>query len=273
MGPCARLAIACGLAAGLSAGTPPAAGEARPIEIKACRQVVVQVDDPAARATGETVAKWVCDRATQLAPRFGLNRGQLVWVRIAADTRAFHRLTGQSFHTVAVYQSRGIRDMIITQPADLLGDRARVEQVLTHELIHLMVRRALGGRCPTWLNEGLAQWFAGQRTGGAPPASEQELEALERRWHDPATSVTQRRQDYRASVALVARWVEQVGEEAMLAAVLRLRTSVRVLDLDIDGRSVRMWLFPADGAADPGLTELPLDEMIERARTGPPPKP
>ena len=36
---------------------------------------------------------------------------------------------------------------------------------LKHELVHSFVGPKTRSRCPTWLNEGLAQWFEGERSG------------------------------------------------------------------------------------------------------------
>jgi tetratricopeptide (TPR) repeat protein len=36
--------------------------------------------------------------------------------------------------------------------------------MLMHELVHSFIRQKTLGRCPTWLNEGLAQWFEGRRS-------------------------------------------------------------------------------------------------------------
>ena len=38
-------------------------------------------------------------------------------------------------------------------------------RILKHELMHSFVYQKTGGRCPTWLQEGVAQWMEGRRTG------------------------------------------------------------------------------------------------------------
>jgi hypothetical protein len=120
----------CAFLSLLMAPGPSAAEE--PLRIKKCRQVVVLVEDRETEATGVRVAELVCKKAMRLAPLFGLNRGQLVWVHMAASGLSFNRLTGQSHYTVAVYMARGIGDKIITQPADVLNKNDRLEDVLTH---------------------------------------------------------------------------------------------------------------------------------------------
>ena len=38
-------------------------------------------------------------------------------------------------------------------------------RILKHELTHSFVFQKTAGRCPTWLQEGVAQWMEGRRTG------------------------------------------------------------------------------------------------------------
>jgi hypothetical protein len=38
---------------------------------------------------------------------------------------------------------------------------------LKHELTHSFVFQKTSGRCPTWLQEGIAQWISGRRSGNA----------------------------------------------------------------------------------------------------------
>lgn len=40
----------------------------------------------------------------------------------------------------------------------------QLSRTLMHELVHSFVQQKTLGRCPTWLNEGLAQWFEGRRS-------------------------------------------------------------------------------------------------------------
>ena len=42
----------------------------------------------------------------------------------------------------------------------------QLEMVLKHELTHSFITQMTQGRAPTWLQEGLAQWMEGLRTGG-----------------------------------------------------------------------------------------------------------
>ena len=43
-------------------GASPAAGGQKPLQVKECRQVVVEVEDHDAKETGERVGKYVCEK-------------------------------------------------------------------------------------------------------------------------------------------------------------------------------------------------------------------
>ncbi len=42
---------------------------------------------------------------------------------------------------------------------------AELSRVLKHELTHSFIQQKTRGRCPVWLQEGVAQWMEGQRSG------------------------------------------------------------------------------------------------------------
>ena len=81
---------------------------------------------------------------------------------------------------VILYTQQSFRD--VTHAADWMGAlndgriRAPVQgldsvteslsRMLMHELTHSFVRQMTVGRCPTWLQEGLAQWMEGRRSAG-----------------------------------------------------------------------------------------------------------
>lgn len=49
----------------------------------------------------------------------------------------------------------------------LSGVTPELSRVLKHELTHSFVQQKTRGRAPTWLQEGLAQWMEGRRSGGS----------------------------------------------------------------------------------------------------------
>jgi tetratricopeptide (TPR) repeat protein len=56
------------------------------------------------------------------------------------------------------------RIRVPVQGLDSVSDE--LSRVLKHELTHSFVRQMTVGRCPTWLQEGLAQWMEGKRSAG-----------------------------------------------------------------------------------------------------------
>ena len=167
-------------------------------------------------------------------------------VFIPDDLKSFYKLTGRGMYTLAVYNSRR---GIITQPAKLLKRLrrlGRLERTLTHELVHWFVDVTFGWRCPMWLNEGLAQWFEGIRASGKLLVTEEGIRALERRWRSGGTSLAQRRQDYLVSLALTTRLINRAGLDHLITALKDLKGVRNIMDLEVNRRSIRNWLFSAD---------------------------
>jgi tetratricopeptide (TPR) repeat protein len=76
--------------------------------------------------------------------------------------------TKQEFRdiTLAPSWAGGLNDGRIRVPVEGLNSvTAELSRVLKHELTHSFVYQMSLGRCPTWLNEGLAQWMEGKRSG------------------------------------------------------------------------------------------------------------
>ncbi len=47
----------------------------------------------------------------------------------------------------------------------LTGVDQELSRILKHELTHSFIQQKTHGRAPTWIQEGLAQWMEGQRSG------------------------------------------------------------------------------------------------------------
>jgi tetratricopeptide (TPR) repeat protein len=59
-----------------------------------------------------------------------------------------------------------LNDGRIRVPVQGLSDvTPELSRVLKHELTHSFIQQKTQGRCPAWLQEGLAQWMEGQRSG------------------------------------------------------------------------------------------------------------
>ncbi len=88
--------------------------------------------------------------------------------------------TGQQFFDVTKAPSwaDGLNDGKMRIPVhDLSGVTPQLEAVLKHEMAHSFVHAATRGRCPTWLNEGIAQMEE-------PRSSSTFAEPLARLFHD-----------------------------------------------------------------------------------------
>jgi tetratricopeptide (TPR) repeat protein len=75
--------------------------------------------------------------------------------------------TEQSFRDItrAPSWAGGLNDGRIRVPVQGLDSVTEdLSRVLKHELTHSFVQQMTLGRCPTWLNEGLAQWMEGRRS-------------------------------------------------------------------------------------------------------------
>lgn len=94
--------------------------------------------------------------------RLGLKLDQPAKVFSLPDELAFEREVGERLdHIVAIARSEPC-EIIINRPALLRESPPRQEQILTHEMSHLLVGRGLPGRLPAWLDEGLAMTVAGE---------------------------------------------------------------------------------------------------------------
>ena len=63
--------------------------------------------------------------------------------------------------------AKGLYDGKIRIPIGGLTEKSRtLERVVTHEYTHAVIHQMTGARCPTWLNEGLAQYFEGEPEDG-----------------------------------------------------------------------------------------------------------
>ena len=101
-------------------------------------------------------------------------------------------------------------------------------RVLRHELAHSFVTWRTGNNCPTWLQEGIAQWLEGgdpraQRRGARTPARASLLPALvtlEGPFH--ALPEAEAQVAYAASLSAVAHILRRRGE----AGVVRLLSAL-----------------------------------------------
>jgi tetratricopeptide (TPR) repeat protein len=105
--------------------------------------------------------------------------------------------------------------------ADLERELHGLDQLLRHELVHFFVQSIGGSSVPGWFNEGLAQWFSGERTialkrakqlftgkDAKPFLAMSELSGSFSKWTDEEMV----KRAYSQSVVLVDALAERYGE-------------------------------------------------------------
>jgi hypothetical protein len=137
-------------------------------------------------------------------------------VEVVLQTAASFRDTTRAPEWVAAWNDGAIRVPV----AGLDAPTAGLARVLRHELVHTFVAARAGAACPTWLQEGLAQWLSGSdasrddaalaRLGGRLPR----LESLE----SPFTGLSEQEAAiaYAQSLSVVAHVARTRGERALL---------------------------------------------------------
>jgi len=223
-------------------------------DLSECDDVRTVMEDPFPPLGDEAagmVAEIVCRKLHDLAPLFAvkLDGRRLVGLLITESMESFTKKTGRGPYTLAVFSSRY---GIITQPAQTLQqlrDHKRLERTTTHELTHFLIHKVAGITCPSWLHEGLAQWFEGLRPRRSIMISAEEIAKLEMRWHLPGISLRQRSLDYQISLMLVAKIIHRAGQAALLDSLKDIPACRDKLDLPLAGRSIREWLLSADAPA------------------------
>ncbi|MBW1810057.1 MAG: hypothetical protein JRJ87_17805 [Deltaproteobacteria bacterium] len=226
-------------------------GTALSYDLSECLAVETIIEDPFPPFGDEAaskVAEIVCRKLEELAPLFGvsLEGRRILRLFIPEDMQSFTKRTGRGRYTLAVYSSR---QGIITQPAqtlDKLHDRKKLEGTIAHELTHFLIHRVVGGHCPKWIHEGLAQWFQGRRTKGRILMTEEAIRKLELRWRTYNVPIRQRSKDYYASLVLVTRLIERAGQEAVLESLNEIHRQKNIMELPIGKRTLREWLYSAD---------------------------
>lgn len=78
---------------------------------------------------------------------------------VAYSTKDFQRIAGVPNWVSGIYDGK-----IRLPAAELAKKRSELTSFLTHEYTHVVIHGICGNHCPTWLNEGIAQYEEGRRT-------------------------------------------------------------------------------------------------------------
>jgi tetratricopeptide (TPR) repeat protein len=117
-----------------------------------------------------------------------------------------------------------------------------LSRVLKHELTHSFVRQKTRGHAPTWVQEGLAQWMEGKRSGPSAGALVQNFE----------------QQQARPLAALEGSWIQLPAMEAGYAYAWALATVEYIVRVDGMGDMERI----LDRIATGSPTEAAVHEVL-----------
>jgi tetratricopeptide (TPR) repeat protein len=143
-------------------------------------------------------------------------------VEVVLQTAAAFRDTTRAPEWVAAWNDGAIRVPV----AGLAAPTPELVRVLRHELVHSFLTWRGGGACPTWLQEGLAQWLSGSDSAredamlASLRAPLPRIESLER----PFTGLSEEQATvaYASSLSVVARVARTCGEPAIRSLIDRL---------------------------------------------------
>ena len=126
---------------------------------------------PGGADTARRVADLIDEAAPRIAPLVGTDDLSPVPAIIYLDRREFLAATGMPPRAavvgLAVFPAGVIH-------VDSTGALASIERVVPHEVGHVLVGRAVGpayAALPTWLNEGIAEYVAGERAAQVDPVT------------------------------------------------------------------------------------------------------
>lgn len=127
-----------------------------------------------ARPIDRQTAKQLSEHAAQVIPelveRLGVGTGRSMNIVLAHDQGDFEDLQPGRTHDWADGTAWPQRSLIyLKAPRARSGNSKDLEQVLEHEVVHVLLGQAFGRRpVPTWLQEGMAQYYAGEVTPDLP---------------------------------------------------------------------------------------------------------
>lgn len=118
--------------------------------------VLLSYDPALPKQTVAAASVMLEEAQRELDAAFGISHQEPVTV-VLSSGEAF-RATANAPHWAS-----GIYDGKVRIPVSPDLPKEHLRRYLWHELTHAYVAVASGSRCPTWLNEGLAQYFEGER--------------------------------------------------------------------------------------------------------------
>lgn len=119
---------------------------------------------PSDRQTLESLAEHAAISIPEIAGRLGIGAGPAMHITLADDEQAFRDMQPGHPPDWADGTAWPQRRLIYLKSPSIRGGTAKpLKQVLEHEITHVLLGQAFGPRpVPRWLQEGLAQWVAGE---------------------------------------------------------------------------------------------------------------
>ena len=130
------------------------------MESKEGRHFLVKFDGAENAVTGHLIGLLLEEAYYKVGSDLGFYPSDILGAVLYSGVR-FHDITKSPSWSGAIYDGR------IKIPAGGLTEKTEVlERVIFHEYTHAVVHRLSGGRAPTWLNEGLAQYEEDKSVAG-----------------------------------------------------------------------------------------------------------
>ncbi len=119
---------------------------------------------PADRVVTRRLAQHAATAVPRIAARMGVPAGARIEVYVAPDAASFSRSqpgAPPDWADGTAWPTSGL--IFLKSPTFRPGTAETLETVLDHELVHVLLGSAFGARpVPRWLQEGLAQFYAGE---------------------------------------------------------------------------------------------------------------
>ncbi len=133
--------------------------------------------DPGDHATIKRLANHAAESVPTLVSRLGLRPGGTIDVYLVDDERQFHALQPGATPDWADGTAWPRWSLVfLKSPSIRPGTASPLEQVLDHEIVHVLLGQAFGPRpVPRWLQEGMAQFYAGEASERAMAMARGEL--------------------------------------------------------------------------------------------------
>jgi hypothetical protein len=137
----------------------------------------VRLDTQYARVTGHSGGREVIGRVAAAIDEAAPRIASVVGTRDLRPMAAFVHLHRNDFREATGIPAESAVVGLASVPGDVIhidgtGVRASVRKVVTHEVGHIMIGRALGPALPAlpaWANEGIAEYVAGKRAAQVDP--------------------------------------------------------------------------------------------------------